>query len=223
MKKYDMIRFYGYRLQKLHQRPIVIHPNQTFSRKSKVDLTLIFNKANAPLSIVEPVFNQVGEGGQAQIKERVGSVFEFSRISEESLSMQSTFINLWIALESFVQTKEYQGDIETIKNIVSAAELDHYLYGLIRNFYEDCQRCDISLSSLKGEFGTQLSSKQKVRIMLDVLTDDSLKEKLINECEKWNTLLGYRCQCLIHHFEDGKKRFNGKASAACGFPSSTTV
>lgn len=206
MKKYDLLNFYGYTPPKLNQMPIVIHPNMDkFSRKIEVEIITAFNKSTAPLSVIEPVINNIQNERTQTITKRIRSVFEFSRISDESLSMQSAFINLWIALESFVQTKEYPGDIETITKVVSAAELDRYVYGLVKNFYEDCRRCSVDLKQLGIDLESNWSSKRKVKAVLCALIDESLNQRLIHECKKVNTLLGFRCRCLSECLQNGKR------------------
>ncbi|CAM3133670.1 hypothetical protein [Sporolactobacillus spathodeae] len=206
MKKYDFLNFYGYSSPRLNQKPIILYPNMDkFSRKIEVEIITAFNKAVAPFSIIEPVLDSIQNDATQNLAKRIRSVFEFSRISDESLSLQSAFINLWIALESFVQTKEYPGDIESITKVVSASELDHYIYGLVRNFYEDCRRCHVNLKEMGYDLESNWSSKKKVTAVLCILIDESLNQKLIHECKKVNTLLSYRCRCLSECLQSGKK------------------
>jgi hypothetical protein len=204
MRTYDVFRFYGVKVPLLNRIPIVISPNaDKFSRKIEVELVINTNKAEAPTSL-ESACKRMDSNKPSGITERIRSVFEFSRISDESLSVPSAYINLWIALESFVQTREYSGDIETVQKIVSAAELDSYIYGLIRNFYEDCRRCHVDFTKVGISLRREWTLKRKVMLILSAFIDDVANQKLISECKKCNTLLGFRASCLISCFHNGK-------------------
>lgn len=205
MRTYDVFRFYGVKAPLLNRIPIVISPNaDKFSRKIEVELVINTNKAEAPTSLIESACKRMDSNKPSGITERIRSLFEFSRISDESLSVQSAYINLWIALESFVQTKEYSGDIETVQKVVSAAELDSYIYGLIRNFYEDCRRCHVDFTKVGISLKREWTLKRKVMLILSAFIDDVANKKLISECKKCNTLLGLRASCLISCFHNGK-------------------
>src|SRR5690625_6911682 len=72
------------------------------------------------------------------------NVFNYITLSHESNSQESKFLNLWIALEAIVETPVYDGEIERVKEIVSSIHCENYIYSILRNFHEDCNRCDVA-------------------------------------------------------------------------------
>src|SRR5690606_21506864 len=124
---------------------------------------------------------QLNNGSYTKINKKVRKLLEFSRKSEESLSSQKAFINLWIALESFVNSNEDIGGLESVKNNISAADSHNYIYSIIRNLMEDLRRCNVSWKN--NETSTQVKKEYE---FLEYLLDDSSGLELIRKCKEKN-------------------------------------
>lgn len=79
-----------------------------------------------------------------------------------------------------------------------------YIYRIVRNFAEDCNRCEVSL-----EFGNininelNNSKKEVAKAMITVLRDDNMKQILEQRCEV-NTLLKLRFQEIVEILKNNK-------------------
>lgn len=158
-------------------------------------------KFKAPDTMMDKVLNQLKSGG-TEVNRKLGSLFEFTRISDESLSPQSTFINLWIGIESFVQSKEFDGGIENVKMVVSTSATHNYIYSLVKNFLEDCNRCGLQVE-FRGR--TYNIGKLNPKDALYLIWDDDFMSKMTLECERLNILLAYRFKELYNMLKDGRK------------------
>lgn len=202
VEKLDVLRFYGYSIPEISKSPIVIGPDENIiTRNVFVSLLLNKKKFKAPDTILEKIRAQLSKMEQYQINQKIKSLFEFNRISEESLSPQSTFLNLWIALESFVQKKEKDGGIDNVKMVVGATTSQNYIYSLVKNFIEDCQRCNLVIN--QGE-NNLLIGQMKVQDAISILLNDNYHSIILENCDGLNNLLGYRYRELRDILIDGK-------------------
>lgn len=109
VSKLDVLNFYGYIIPDFDIAPIILLPDTPkYVRNVKVDLVTKKRRFKAPDTLMDRVLKQLNNGN-VEVNRKLKSLFEFIRISDESLSPQSTFINLWIGIESFVQSKEFDG------------------------------------------------------------------------------------------------------------------
>lgn len=201
----DILNFYGFNIPDIDTAPIILVPDsQTYIRNVKVDLVAKKRKFKAPETIMNRVHSQL-KSSNTDVNRKIQSLFEFSRISEESLSPQSTFINLWIAIESFAQSNEFDGGIENVKMVVSASATHNYLYGLLRNFLEDCNRCGLEVTF---EGTTYQIGKLSPQEALYLFWNDEFYEIMKIECEHLNYLLAFRYTELFSILKDGKKCAN---------------
>ncbi|WP_044641200.1 hypothetical protein [Risungbinella massiliensis] len=205
IQKIDILRFYGYVLPEINKTPIVLWPDgRQFTRNVNVSLVLNKKKYHAPETLLDKIRLQIKKSNSESINRKIKSLFEFNRISEESLAPQSTFLNLWIALESFVQTKEKDGGIDNVKMVVGATASHNYIYSLVKNFLEDCNRCNLEI--LEEESGNSIRiGRLKVYEALPLLLDNSKKEGITTNCYNVNILLGYRYRQLSEILSEGKK------------------
>ena len=188
-KELDVLKFYGFKLSSIDTRSIVLHPDKReYSRNISVSLVSTKQKFTAPRSMMEKVTKQF-EHGKADVNRKIRNLFEFSRISEESLSPQSTFLNLWIGIESFVQTMEHDGGIENVKMVVSSAATHNYLYSLLKNFLEDCNRCnlEIEVNNRNVKLGQEFPSEA-----FEIMNSDEYLEEITTKANRLNILLGHR-------------------------------
>ncbi|HHW36535.1 MAG TPA: hypothetical protein GXX18_04605 [Bacillales bacterium] len=203
--KMDILRFYGYRMPDINKSPIVINPDgKHFTRNITVSLVSNKKKYLAPDSIIDVVWGQLNRAKGNPLNRKINSLFEFSRISEESLAPQSTFLNLWIGLESFVQTKEKDGGIENVKMVVGATSSHNYIYSLVKNFLEDCNRCNVQIIE-KGNENPIYIGHIKANEAIYLLLDESKSSIIMESCDDLNTLLGYRFRQLKAILNDGRK------------------
>lgn len=186
VEKLDILRFYGFTPLEISNTPIVIGDGKLFTRNVHVSLISDKKKFKAPDTILERILNQIKKIDEKSINRKIKSLFEFNRISEESLSPQSTFLNLWIALESFVQTKEREGGIENVKMVVGATTSYNYIYSLVKNFIEDCQRCNLLINREGDEFIE--IGRLKVSEAIYFLLDDDNQEIILNSCNHYRRI-----------------------------------
>ncbi len=140
-----------------------------------------------------------------EFNQKLISAFSYSNLSHVSMTIEEKYMNMWIALESLTRTDANDGIINNIIQCVPNACSLRYIYREIRNFAEDCGRCNISLDFASIKINLQDSDKEKiVKQMLTVLKDDTLYQMLINRCEICS-LLKYRCQEIRNFIVDEKK------------------
>lgn len=119
-------------------------------------------------------------------------VFNYTNISLVSIFPEEKFINLWISLESLMKTGQYNNIISHIKEVLPAILCKRYIYRILRNFAEDCDRCKVSLQL--DEFTIDIrdeSKKNMVRNLIKAIQDKNTYAILESRCTV-NTLLLYR-------------------------------
>lgn len=202
IERLDILNFYGYKIPELDTAPVILLSDHLkFIRNVKVDLVTQKRRFKAPDTVMNRVLKQL-KSGDTEVNRKLKSLFEFIRISDESLSPQSIFINLWIAIESFVQSKEFDGGIENVKMVVSTAATHNYIYSLIKNFLEDCNRCKLKVTFEGKCYEVGKLSPQEA---LNLFWSNNFLNITISECEGVNNLLSYRLKELINILKDGKK------------------
>ncbi|RTQ93807.1 hypothetical protein [Lysinibacillus telephonicus] len=200
--KLDILNFYGFPIPDFDTSPIILLPDSPkYLRNVEVDLSTKKRKFRAPDSMMNRVLNQL-ETGDKEVNRKLKSLFEFTRISDESLSPQSTFINLWIGIESFVHSREFEGGIENVKMFVSAFSTHNYIYSLIKNFLEDCNRCDVEIIYRERNYRIGKLTPQEA---LSLFWNEEFLNNMTAEFEDHNILLSYRLRELCNILKDGKK------------------
>lgn len=198
----DVLNFYGFPIPNLATAPIVLHQDRAeYTRNIQVSLLTRKKKFQAPKTIMDKIKQQLDKGNN-EVNRKIRSMFEFSRISDESLSPQSAYLNLWIGIESFVQTKEYDGGIENVKVVVAASSTHNYLYSLLKNFIEDCSRCNLEVT-LQNE--VIKLGRQTPQEAIKILLDDENVRLIETECRELNYLLAYRYKEIVRVLQDGKE------------------
>jgi len=134
---------------------------------------------------------------------KLQGAFLYGNLSRTSLFQEVKFLNLWVALESFVKTGQHESIIEHLKQIIPAALCVRYYYRILRNFAEDCKRCDVQLEGLDGTVINLEESKTKVaEDLLKLLRDETKFKELEKKCEV-NCLLNFRIYEIKQLIEDG--------------------
>ncbi|MBQ4060335.1 MAG: hypothetical protein IJD40_15610 [Lachnospiraceae bacterium] len=131
-----------------------------------------------------------------EIREKLQGSFSYTNISRASLFQEEKYMNLWVALESLARTDIYNDIITNIKATVPAAVSLRYVYRILRNYVEDCNRCQVSLEFSTCSMDTRQESKQKmVREAIEVFCDDDLYMELLQKCQV-SSLLKYRTESI---------------------------
>lgn len=204
IKTLDMIKFYGYDVPDLEIAPIVIHPDGGYIRHKEISLVDNRSRFRAPTTMMDQIKDQMVEG-DAEINKKIRSLFEFRRISEESLSPQSTYLNLWIGIEAFVQSEVAEGGLENVKTTISACSNHDYLFSLIKNFLHDCRRCMVQMT-IEGEiYDFDSIRPEKV---LKLFLNSSFKQQTERQLKEHNLLLWYRYNDLYSDLNEGRKAAN---------------
>lgn len=141
------------------------------------------------------IFNNVGN--KDEIANKIGAAFAYTSLSRSSLFQETKYISLWIALESLMRTGQYSDIISHIKLVLPEVMCTRYIYRIVRNFTEDCKRCDVSFSSSLSIDILSQNKKELVKKMIDAFRDN-LKFQTIQQACNCNSLLLYRCNDIYN-------------------------
>jgi hypothetical protein len=144
------------------------------------------------------------------VKSSIGNaligVYNYTNISSVSIFPEERFMNLWIALESIMSTGQYANIISHIKEVLPAIMCKRYIYRIVRNFAEDCDRCGVSLnfSNISVCVNAFAESKKEMaeRMIQIIRNEDSYKE-LLQRCSI-NSLLEFRAAEIAAILRDNK-------------------
>lgn len=125
----------------------------------------------------------------------------------ETLSPESAFTNLWIALESFVVNGQYKSIIEQVKKLVPSILCSTYVYHLLKNFLNDCARCGVSPEYHGVSINVSRANVHDVSKLLNVLRNPIELIKLLTLCSKY-TLLHIRCTQLAKYMRSNNSVLN---------------
>lgn len=131
-------------------------------------------------------------------------VFNYANISLVSVFPEEKFMNLWIAIESFMRTGQYSNIISHIKEVLPAIVCKRYIYRIIRNLAEDCIRCKVNLQLSTRTIELDNETKQSmVKELISALRNDVEYEEIKSICSD-NTLLLYRLEEIRTILKDNK-------------------
>jgi hypothetical protein len=88
--------------------------------------------------------------------------------------------------------------------VVSTTASHNYIYSLVKNFLEDCNRCNLVINN-ESDGKPILNGRTKAFEVLPFLLDDKRQKQIIKCCDEKNILLGYRYRQLWKILNDGKK------------------
>ncbi|MFI3165567.1 MAG: hypothetical protein R3Y45_04735 [Bacillota bacterium] len=140
------------------------------------------------------VFNQTVEifnsSQYSLLANKLMPVFSYVSLSRASMFQETKYINLWIALESIMNTGNYTDIITHIKGVLPAVLNAKYIYRLFRNFAEDCIRCEVNLDSL----AINLQEIDKHKLVADIIAvmRDEIKSEVLQCACAQNQLLTFR-------------------------------
>ena len=147
-------------------------------------------------TVFSRVLTLIGESGnyRSDIVQKIQSSLSFASLSRASTSLEEKYMNMWIALESLCLTDSFDNIIGSILKIVPDAVCLRYLYRVVRNFVEDCNRCEISFNFSTVTINSRDSNKEQIVCsMISLLRDPIGYEELKAHCLV-NTLLSKRCE-----------------------------
>lgn len=130
------------------------------------------------------------------IQDKLQGAFGYTNISRASLFQEEKYMNLWVALESLARTDMYSDIISNVKKILPAALCLRYVYRIVRNFAEDCNRCGLKFTFTSKTIDLKQSTKRNlVKEVITILQDDDLYQELKQKCFV-NSLLLSRCETV---------------------------
>lgn len=192
---FDIVKFYGYKVPELDYKPIVFLPyGEKVVANKEIFQRKILKNHKATERMYEQYFEFVNRDDVSpSAKSRVKQVSQYIRMGEESLSIETMFLNLWVALESFVRSPQFKNDIENVMEVTAAIESHSYIYKLVKNLLEDCQRCKVNLTC-----------ENTYKLFQLILSTEGQNE-LISKCKQKSTLLTYRTERLVKSLASPKE------------------
>lgn len=191
----NMISFYGL-IESWNIKDIILFTidaeNQLFRMILPQSLYTTYDYLDSSSRIFESTQKIFTEEKMKLIQNKLNGVFSYANLSKESLFQEEKYINAWVALESLARTDMYKDIISNVLENVPAALCLRYVYRLVRNFIEDCTRCEVDLQSL-GINIMQPSKQKMVQEMFGLLRDKNRYLLLLEQC-KVNQLLEIRCE-----------------------------
>lgn len=157
-------------------------------------------------SRVEKITNS--NSSEVVFVQKLLSSFNYATMSKLSVSVEEKFINMWIAIESLSRLDSHDNIIGNIIINVSSACSIRYVYKEIRNFIEDCFRCEISLDFDGVVINRNEPNKELlVQNILNIFRDNTLYAELHNRCSTC-ALLKHRCEKFHALLNDEKQLIN---------------
>ena len=140
----------------------------------------------------------------SELYQKLISAFSYTNLSHSSMTVEEKYMNMWIALESLTRTDSHDGIISNIVQCVPNACSLRYIYREIRNFAEDCGRCNISLDFETIKIDLQDANKEQIVLqMLALFRNEAYRVDLVERC-KTCALLSHRCQQIYSLIVDEK-------------------
>lgn len=194
--KLSIATFYNVINPWIASSPQIVAHNTTKNQSLALRLTDIF-KTYDYVDSNNSVFNDTNvifsDTSKSEIISKLNAVFSYTNLSRSSIFQETKYISLWIALESVMRTGQYSDIITHIKMVLPEILSIRYIYRIIRNFSEDCLRCNFkNCSELSLDF-TKQDKKGLVKEIIAIFRDESKYEVLKNKCVH-NKLLLYRCE-----------------------------
>lgn len=153
--------------------------------------------------------NILADENKFTLREKLTGSFGYANISRASLFQEEKYMNLWVALESLARTKMYPDIISNVKQTVPAAMSLRYIYRIVRNYVEDCIRCQVEFDFPDHVVDMKQDTKQKmVKETIEVFRTPTLYNMLLQKSEI-NSLLKYRT-VVIHDILNGIKVLQAK-------------
>ena len=142
------------------------------------------------------------DDNKVALREKLTGAFGYANISRASLFQEEKYMNLWVALESLARTRMYSDIISNVKQTVPAAMSLRYIYRIVRNYVEDCIRCEVGFDFPNHYIDMNQETKQKmVKETIEVFRTPELYNILLQKSEV-NSLLKYRTETVYKILND---------------------
>ena len=102
------------------------------------------------------------------------------------------FLLLWSSLESLFRSNQYITAISAIKDIVPNILSYRYIYYRLFDFLKDCKNIHLEYSYRGTELIVDQLNDEKIKLLYDLLRDESANELFLQECRKKYELLYFR-------------------------------
>ena len=136
------------------------------------------------------------------LRQKLLSSFSYANLSRASMALEEKYMNIWIAIESLCRSDAQETIIDSILTLVPNALCLRYLYRLVRNFVEDCSRCDVEFVFSTKSIGMKMGDKDRlVTETIAVFRDTTLQPELEEKC-RCNSLLHQRYQEMFQILTD---------------------
>ena len=184
---YNFIEYWDLKDIKIHvlnkqtKENRTIHPNDLYKTYNSIDSS---NKVFARTCSLLVQDNQA-------IKERILNSFGYTNMSQASLLQEEKFMNAWVALESLTRTQIYNDIISAVKNVLPQAHCKRYLFRIIKDFIEDCIRCEVDLGFVMSGTGDKVNRAESVKKIMTEINDPLQLARYIEKCSV-NSLLSQR-------------------------------
>lgn len=138
------------------------------------------------------------------VREKLKGSFSYANISRASLFQEEKYMNLWVELESLARTEMYKDIISNVKDTVPAAVCLRYVYRIVRNYVEDCNRCGVRFEFTGRNVDTHQESKQTmVRETIEIFKSPIWYAELVDKSNV-NMLLRFRTESIHKLLMDPK-------------------
>lgn len=138
------------------------------------------------------------------LSQKLLSSFSYANLSRSSTALEEKFMNIWIALESLCRIDTYENIVNSIIILVPNAICLRYPYRLVRNFLEDCIRCNLTFDFSTKTIDLEADNKEKlITETIDVFRDPTLCAELETKCQV-NTLLYQRYGEMLKFLTDAQ-------------------
>lgn len=152
--------------------------------------------------VFEYTKNIFKDDNKIALREKLTGAFGYANISRASLFQEEKYMNLWVALESLARTRMYPDIISNVKQTVPAAMSLRYIYRIVRNYVEDCIRCEVGFDFPNHYIDMNQETKQKmVKETIEVFRTPELYNILLQKSEV-NSLLKYRTETVYKILND---------------------
>lgn len=128
------------------------------------------------------------------LSQKLLSSFTYANLSRASMALEEKYMNIWIAIESLCRSDVHKNIIDSILTLVPNALCLRYVYRIVRNFVEDCIRCNVDFEFSTKSIDLRMDNKDCLMIdTISVFRDKALQSELEVKC---------MCNSLLH------QRFN---------------
>lgn len=193
--KLSIVSFYNLISPWIANSPeIIVYDSLSQSAKNLKlpDIFKTYDYIDTQNTIFEDTIQIFDDEKKSEIANKIGAAFAYTSLGRSSLFQETKYISLWIALESLMRTGQYNDIISHIKLVLPEVMCTRYIYRVVRNFTEDCKRCDVYFSDTLSIDILSVNKKSLVTKMIDAFRDNA-KFIIIQQSCNCNSLLLYRC------------------------------